>query len=213
MIWRSRPAPVADADRYAAWAPVYPAHAHNHLMEVEQAAMLDLLPPLSGLVALDAGCGTGRYSRLLIERGALRVVGVDRSPAMLTRTPARDAWRVLGDLGALPFAPASLDLIVSGLALPDIANLDLVVSEWARVVKPGGVVVYSTLHPTGAQLGWSRTFETARGTRALPAHWHTVREQYQACAAAGLSIEAILEPTLASGKQPVALVVRARCLR
>jgi malonyl-CoA O-methyltransferase len=209
-MWRSRPSPVAESDRYAAWAPIYPAHAHNALMEVEQAAMLDLLPSPNGLIALDAGCGTGRYARLLVEGGAARVIGIDCSPAMLGRTSARDAARIRGDLVALPLAAASVDLVVSGLAILDIANLEHVVSEWARVVKPGGKVVYSTLHPTGARLGWSRTFATARATHVLPAYWHTVPEQYQACRAAGLSIEAMLEPWLGSAQQPVALVVRAR---
>jgi malonyl-CoA O-methyltransferase len=210
MMWRARLTRGVETDRYAAWAPIYPAHAHNALMEVEQAAMLDLLPSPGGLIALDAGCGTGRYARLLVERGAARVIGIDRSPAMLGRVSVRDAARVRGDLVALPLAPASVDLVVSGLAILDIGNLEHVVSEWARVIKPGGVVVYSTLHPTGAKLGWTRTFATGRGTHVLPAYWHTVREQYQACKAAGLSIEAMLEPWLSSAQQPVALVVRAR---
>ena len=39
---------TSPSDAYAAWAPTYPPHAHNALMEVEQTAVLELLPPVSG---------------------------------------------------------------------------------------------------------------------------------------------------------------------
>ena len=81
-------------EAYAAWAPHYPPLAHNALMQVEERAVLALLPPVTGLVALDAACGTGRYLRVLEERGARRVFGVDNSPADdRARRRRRGAWR------------------------------------------------------------------------------------------------------------------------
>jgi malonyl-CoA O-methyltransferase len=206
------------SDPYALWASNYPAEPHNPLMEVEQRAVVELLPPLDGLTVLDAGCGTGRYARLARAAGAARVVGLDRSPAMLARASTSRTLLVRADLRALPLADRSCDAIISGLMLPDIAELSDVLGEWRRVLRPGGVAVCSTLHPIGAELGWTRTFETPHGTETLPAHWHSLADHRRACTAAGLIIEASREPGLGGGRHlpspasgvPVALVLRLR---
>jgi malonyl-CoA O-methyltransferase len=201
-------------DPYAAWAASYPPRAHNPLMEVEQAAVIELLPPVQGARVLDAGCGTGRYCDVLAAAGAARVVGLDRSPAMLRRA-ARATCRLRADLARLPLADASFDLVLSGLVLPDVPELTPVLGEWARVLRPGGLVICSTLHPRGRELGWTRTFDTATGAQALPAFWHTLQDLGTAFNALGLRIEAFSEPCLDARHQvgprlPVALVVRAR---
>jgi malonyl-CoA O-methyltransferase len=196
-------------DQYAAWAPAYPPHAHNALMEVEQAALLELLPPVAGRVVLDAGCGTGRYTRLLAALGA-RVIGVDLSSAMLGRARNLELPLVRGDMCALPLGTASCDVVVSGLAIADVSEFARVAREWARVLRPRGVVVYSTLHPIGEQLGWTRAFESLEGPCTLPAHWHTRDDQCRDCRDAGLEIEAIKEPSLGHRRGAVAMVVRAR---
>ena len=193
-------------EAYAAWAPHYPPCAHNALMQVEERAVLALLPPVTGLVALDAACGTGRYLRVLEERGARRVFGVDNSPAMIARAGGAVA---LGDLHALPVRAASIDVIVSGLAMNDVSDLDGVLRELARALKPGGTLVYSALHPRGGEARWTRTFEAGGQTWSLPAHWHSTGDHEHACAAAGLQIDARREPEI-EGRGPVALVIRAR---
>jgi malonyl-CoA O-methyltransferase len=201
---------TSPSDAYAAWAPNYPSYAHNELMEVEQAAMLELLPPVSRRIVLDAGCGTGRYMRLLTALGA-RAIGVDLSHAMLSRARALKLPVVHADMAALPLRASSCDIVVSGLAIPDVPNLAMAAAEWARVLRHRGVVVYSTLHPIGKDLGWRRTYQSVEGTRTLPAHWHTPDEHQQACASAGLEIESVREPGLKRHGQPVAMVIRARC--
>lgn len=201
---------TSPSDAYAAWAPSYPAHAHNALMEVEQVAVLELLPPVSGRMALDAGCGTGRYVRLLAALGA-RAVGIDLSHAMVSRARARHLPVARADMAALPFAASSCDVVVSGLTIPDLAQLAPIFSEWARVLRHRGVVVYSTLHPIGKDLGWTRTYQSLEGTRTMPAHWHTLTDHELACAGAGFEIETVRETALAGQRRPAALVIRARC--
>ena len=61
---------------YGRWAGSYPPRPHNPLMEVEQETVLALLPDVRELTVLDAGCGSGRYLRLLGERGA-NAIGMD----------------------------------------------------------------------------------------------------------------------------------------
>jgi malonyl-CoA O-methyltransferase len=196
-------------DLYQEWAATYPAHAHNPFMEVEQATVLSLLPPVAGRRVLDAGCGTGRYVQLLTFLGA-RVVGVDCSAAMIVAARRYRSNVIQGDMRALPIASAACDLVVSGLAVVDVADLGGVIAEWSRVLVRRGVVVYSTLHPRGRERGWLRTYERDGMTKTLPAYWHTLADHRHACRRTGLEIEAAAEPALERGGQPIALVIRAR---
>ena len=194
---------------YAEWAASYPPSAHNALMRVEEAAMLRLLPPLAGLRVLDAGSGTGRYARLAMERGAREVVQFDASEAML-EVAVRVGVSIRGELSQLPFRDSCFDLVVSGLVLPDVSDILPVIAEWGRVLRYGGMLVYSTLHPDGGRLGWSRTFETSAGSWSLPAYWHESEAHHRACIAAGLMVECVVEPCVDQQPHPAALVVRAR---
>jgi malonyl-CoA O-methyltransferase len=193
---------------YAEWAACYPPAAHNALMRVEEEAMLRLLPPLAGVRVLDAGSGTGRYARLAMERGARNVVQFDASEAMLGRA-VRLGRLIRGELSQLPFRDGCFDVVVSGLALPDVPDIGPVIAEWRRVLRSGGALVYSTLHPDGGRLGWSRTFDTSAGNWSLPAYWHEAGAHHRACAAAGLTVESVVEPSI-DREHPVAFVVRAR---
>jgi malonyl-CoA O-methyltransferase len=192
---------------YGLWAKSYPPRPHNPLMALEHATVLTLLPDVRGLTVLDAGCGSGRYLRVLGDRGA-RVIGMDLSSAMLER--ARETTRRItrADVRALPFGEMTIDLVVCGLALGDIAELELALAEIARVLRPGGRVVYSVVHPAGEAAGWSRTFESDGRQWAIDGHWHSLDRHREACAAAGLTIEDWREPELAG--QRAVLVVRAR---
>ena len=195
---------------YALWAPSYPPRPHNRLMEIEQQTVLSLLPDVRSLTALDAGCGSGRYLKALQDRGAV-AIGVDLSDAMLTRAQMVGPRIVRGDLCALPFEAESLDLVVCGLALGDIAALEVALAEIARVLRPGGSVIYSVVHPVGAAAGWSRTFESNGRQCAINAHWHSLDQHRRACASARLSIDGWREPALEERPdQPAVLVVRAR---
>ena len=193
---------------YELWAISYPPRPHNALMEIEHEQVLALLPEVQGLTVLDAGCGSGRYVRELIDRGA-RVIGMDLSMAMLERAKTSTPRVARADLRALPFDAMSIDVVVCGLALGDFAELDLALTEIARVLRPGGQAIYSVVHPAGEAEGWSRTFESDGRTLAVESFWHSVDRHRQACATAGLTIDQWREPTLDDGRRAV-LVVRAR---
>lgn len=222
------------AEAYALWAPAYPAHAHNPVMQAEQRAMLSLLPGgLHGQAVLDAGCGSGRYMLHALRRGAARVTGVDLSPAMLRRAAAELEAQPCGaacelrqgTLEALPVADAWADLTVCGLAVGHLERLQPVLAELRRATRPGGTLLCSDVHPIGHALGWTRDFKAGgqryavRHTQHLYSHWHA------ACTALGLAIEAVLEPMLdpadipagahfdpAALQVPVALVFRLQRL-
>jgi malonyl-CoA O-methyltransferase len=192
---------------YAQWANNYPARAHNPLMKIEQQAMLDLLPQnLAGKRCLDLACGSGRYLRLMQARQAGPVFARHPSSPTLVRS----------QFVALPFTSETFDLITCGLAVGHERNLGQLLTEVARVLRVGGIIVYSDLHPFGAMVGWQRTFTAANGTSYSLEHYiHLYGDHMQACQSAGLTINAVLEPLageLAPANYrhfPAVLVIRA----
>ena len=195
---------------YSLWAQNYPPRPHNRLMEVEHETVLDLLPDVRGLTALDAGCGTGRYLNELESRGA-SAIGMDLSMPMLMRARQSSRRVARADIRALPFDAMSIDLVVCGLALGDVAELELALTEIARTLRPAGRVIYSVVHPAGEAAGWSRTFESDGRQLAVDGHWHSLDRHRQACAAAGFTIEEWREPALKEiPDQRAVLVIRAR---
>ncbi len=168
-------------------------------MEVEQETVLALLPDVRELTVLDAGCGSGRYLRVLGDRGA-NAIGMDLSPAMLERARETTTRIARADLRALPFDAMSFDLVVCGLALGDVAEIELALTEIARVLRSGGGVVYSVVHPAGGAAGWSRTFESGGRQWAIDSFWHSADRHREACASAGLVDRGMAENPPSSGR-------------
>jgi SAM-dependent methyltransferase len=103
--------------------------------------MLSLLPPFHR--ALDLGCGTGRMTLALAQRGP--TVGLDGSSAMLARAQANQlAALAQGDAFALAFADASFDVVTALRFVFHFADVDKLLSEVARVVTPQGVILFDT---------------------------------------------------------------------
>ncbi len=202
-------------EAYARWAATYPPAPHNLLMEMEQAAMLELLPEVRNKVALDLACGSGRYLSILHERGAAKVVGLDLSREMLAAAPSPQQKLLQGDLCALPLASESFDLVVCGLAVGHVENLRRAMAEAGRVLRAGGEFLYSDFHPFGALAGWRRTFRAGDGKEYAVRHFtHWYEDHVAACRAAGLEITAVREPKIAIAHKwrgfPAVLVIKAR---
>lgn len=102
---------------------------------------------------LDLGGGTGRDAAELRRRfPRAEVILLDRSVPMLRRARARLGWwrplrRACADAAALPLADASMDLVVSNLMLPWVADVPAVLGEFRRVLRPGGMLLLSTCGP------------------------------------------------------------------
>jgi ubiquinone/menaquinone biosynthesis C-methylase UbiE len=87
---------------------------------------------------LEVGIGTGVVAMGLCELG-FRIFGVDLSPAMLARAKERIGPRVvLGDARRLPIADSSFDQAYSVWVLHVVGSVPLLLSEVARVLRPGG---------------------------------------------------------------------------
>lgn len=97
-------------------------------------------------VALDVGCGEGRFCRMLAAKG-IAAVGLDPTPALVAAARDRDprGTYVEGHAEHLPFADATFDLVVSYLTLIDIPDARAAIPEMARVLRPGGTLLIANL--------------------------------------------------------------------
>jgi ubiquinone/menaquinone biosynthesis C-methylase UbiE len=214
---RQAPIQVDVLTGYAWWAAQYPARVHNRLMEIEEEAMLSLLPDLAGKICLDMACGSGRYMAHLQAGGARQVFGLDYSAEMLAqaKTVHSDLPVVRCPFLALPFAPETFDLITCGMGVGHERQLKRVLGEVARLLRPGGVAIYSDFHPFATLSGWQRTFTTEDGqVYSLEHYLHLYQDHQQACQAVGLTIDRVLEPAAQQvqppfQEKPVVLAIRA----
>jgi ubiquinone/menaquinone biosynthesis C-methylase UbiE len=177
---------------YERWAPVYPPIAHNPLMRVEQRAMLEAWPDVAGRRVLDLACGSGRYSRALLESNAARVVSLDFCMPMLQQVVG--SQRVCASMMQLPFLAESFDVVVSGLALGHASGVRPWAAGVARVLGAGGTLLYSDFHPEAAKAGLTRSFKDAANvTFTVPHQFYSVAEQIDAATAAGLRLQMVRE--------------------
>jgi ubiquinone/menaquinone biosynthesis C-methylase UbiE len=182
---------------YSLWSDSYDEPG-NPIVALEEEVVHDLIRSVLAGRALDAACGTGRHAAHLVHMGH-QVVGVDLTPDMLVRASERvpDAEFHTGDLRNLPADDASFDLVVCGLALAHLAELDTPIRELARVLAPGGRLIVSVLHPFQALLGWHAPFTGSGGRRGfVREHPHLHTDYLAAFAMAGLDLRACVEPQI-----------------
>jgi malonyl-CoA O-methyltransferase len=128
---------------------------------------------------LDLGAGTGHSSKELRHRyrGA-EVIALDLSPGMLAQAERRQAWLrrfdpVIADAHRLPLKDASVELVFSNLMLEWCHDPDAVFQEIRRVLKPGGLLTFTTLGPdTLRELreGWRKIDPYTRVHRFIDMH-------------------------------------------
>jgi ubiquinone/menaquinone biosynthesis C-methylase UbiE len=109
---------------------------------------------------LDVGCGTGKFARVLAERGLARVWGVDPSAEMLAEARERVPSSVglkLGEAERLPFKESAFD----GAVLWTVVHLiqrPLAFAELHRVLAPGGRLAIVTFAPEHFTAYWQNEF-------------------------------------------------------
>lgn len=120
----------------------------------------EVLSARPGTRALDVGCGEGQLCRLARDLG-VGITGLDPTRALLGTARARDPGGayVEGRAEALPFPDAAFDLVLSCVALVDIADVGRAIPEMARVLRPGGRALVANTHSlfsAGQPRGWIR---------------------------------------------------------
>lgn len=118
----------------------------------ECAEILDLLAPsLGGATVVDLGAGIGMAAAAFLDAGAARVIAVEPDPSdevgrgALARAGVR--CEVIDSVGeALPLADGSVDVVFCRQVLHHARDLDRMVSEVARVLRPGGTLLACREH-------------------------------------------------------------------
>lgn len=102
---------------------------------------------------LDVGSGTGHGTAALRKRyPKAQTIALDLALPMLTLAKTRRGWlrpfaRVCADAEALPLVDASIDLLHSNLCLQWCGNLEAVLDNFRRVMRPQGLLLLSTFGP------------------------------------------------------------------
>jgi GrpB-like predicted nucleotidyltransferase (UPF0157 family)/protein-L-isoaspartate O-methyltransferase len=142
----------ARAEQYDVFSEDYAEHAEKSVTNAlyDRPAIVDLAGDVEGKRVLDAGCAAGHLSALLAGRGA-DVLGVDASAGMVAV-----ARRKFGDVARfeqaditrpLDVEDGSIDVVTASLVLHYLKDWGPALAEFRRVLKPGGLLVFSVHHP------------------------------------------------------------------
>lgn len=168
---RARNAPEQYDDLAHAWWDEQGPFAALHWLA---AARGELVPAPSGAGAtlVDLGCGGGLMAPHVPT--GFRHVGVDRNAAALAQAAARGIEPVQADVTAVPLEDGCAEVVVAGELIEHVEDLPGLVAEIARLLAPGGTVVYDTINATA----WARLSLVWVGERmpgGPPRHIHDPR--------------------------------------
>ena len=154
---------------------------HDVLQQEVQSALierLDFYTAEPGRI-IDVGAGTGRGTALLKKRYAkAEVIAVDLALPMLRAAKQHASWlkpfqRVCAEATALPLADHSVDVLHSNLCFQWIDDLKALFDECARVLKPGGLLAFSTFGPDTLKelrASWAEADQQPHVSRFLDMH-------------------------------------------
>lgn len=183
---------------YDRWAEVYD-HDANPLPALEEPVVRRAVGAVAELSVLDLGCGTGRHALWLAAAGAT-VTAVDFSEGMLDearRKPGAERVQFLcHDVHSrLPLGDGEFDLVVSGLVLEHLRELDPFFAEVKRTLKADGRAVVSAMHPAMFLRGSQARFtDPTTGELVQPGSIaHSISEFVMAATRTGLALADIEE--------------------
>ncbi len=144
--------------------------------------ILEFFGDLNGRRVLDAGCGKGRFARVLKERHpSAEIWGLDISEEMLRHVPAGIQTRQ-GVLTDLPFEDAWFDALYATESLEHAVEIEAAVAELCRVTRQHGriVIIDKNIEKTGqlATPPWEKWFGRRELERLLARHCREVSSHY-----------------------------------
>ncbi|MEM8603202.1 MAG: class I SAM-dependent methyltransferase [Cyanobacteria bacterium P01_H01_bin.121] len=118
---------------------------------------LEGIPLTADMTMLDLCCGSGQATAILVEQSA-HVVGLDASPLSLQRASRNvpQAEYVESFAESTPFSDRHFDLVHTSAALHEMTTeqLQQIVQEVHRILKPGGVFTFVDFHPPSNYVFW-----------------------------------------------------------
>lgn len=131
-------------DLVDAWWQPEAAFAALHWLAAARGRLVPR-PLVAGEVLVDLGCGGGLMAPYA---SSYRHVGVDLNASALQVAAEHGVVAVRGDAARLPMADGVASVVVAGEVLEHVRDLDAVVAEISRVLRPGGTVVVDTISAT-----------------------------------------------------------------
>lgn len=135
-----------------AWTMLSRMGANVYRDQFNSPAFLSILPEIKGLAGLDIGCGEGTDTRSLARLGA-KMAGIDISKNFIRYAREAEEEEPLGiryetaNAGALPFPDSSFDFAAATMSLMDMPQPERALKETFRVLRPGGFLQFSIIHP------------------------------------------------------------------
>lgn len=118
---------------------------------LEKPVLLQLIGEVKGKKVLDLGCGDAEIGKELLEAGCSFYEGVDGSVNMVAKAQqtitSKNSRIHLASMEEWDFPSESYDLVISRLALHYLGDLQKVVQQIHRSIKPGGHFIFSVQHP------------------------------------------------------------------
>jgi cytosine/adenosine deaminase-related metal-dependent hydrolase/SAM-dependent methyltransferase len=188
---------IPPKEGYRLWSRVYDTQP-NPLLTLEERFLEALLPPVNGLDVVDLGCGTGRWLARLLSRNPASLVGVDFSAEMLGKAERKlggAAKLIISNCEKMPLSSACADLVVCSFLGSYIENLSGFAEQVRRILRPGGSVFLTDLHPTTVEkCGWRRGFSMGGSHIDIATYARPIEEILQSFQRVGLQASALLEP-------------------
>jgi cytosine/adenosine deaminase-related metal-dependent hydrolase/ubiquinone/menaquinone biosynthesis C-methylase UbiE len=189
--------PEAGREVFDLWAQVYDAQS-NPLLMLEERHAMPLFLSLSGRDVLDVGCGTGRWLRKLETLGPASLTGIDYSAAMLERArkKVRAATQLYqGDCSILPGKDNSRTFVLASFVISYLVDLHAFARECARIIRAGGWLLVSDMHPAAAaERGWKRSFHIDGANIQIAAQPRSLHEIISSFGQHGFDVERLIEP-------------------
>ncbi len=142
---RARNAPEQYDDLAHAWWDEQGPFAALHWLAVARGTLVPA-PSAPGALLIDLGCGGGLMAPRVPP--GFRHVGVDRNGAALEEAARRGVEPVRADVAAVPLPDGCAEVVLAGELIEHVEDLPALVAEIARLLAPGGVVVYDTINAT-----------------------------------------------------------------
>ena len=157
----------------------FPSTIDPRILHVQ--VLLRFFAPVANHRLLDAGCGKGRYARVLLEQNPdARLTGLDISERMLHSVPP-GIGKVSGILTELPFADAAFDGVYATESLEHAVDIERAVAEMCRILRPGGklAIIDKNAEHWGKLKtpAWERWFGRRELEKLLAGHCRSVRSE------------------------------------
>jgi len=181
---------------YALWASTYD-QTPNPLLSLEERLLAPVLNAFAHCDIVDLGCGTGRWLRYFESLIPRSLTGIDSSAAMLAEAgrKCRKSTALIQSISAAtPLQDRSCDCVLASFLLSYIPHIPRFADEIARILRPGGTLIISDLHPDTTIYGWRRTFRSAGNLFEIATFAYTFLDLIAAMHAAGFRLEQIDEP-------------------